>query len=429
MTAGVKRVLLAALCARGRALGAAAPAHAAFDDPLFVFRPVPPPPPTFPPLPPPSDHLEGPCGLALDSNGNIYVSDYYHHAVDVFVPNPPSGYNWGYITQISGEDPLDGPCGLALDAGNNLYVNNYHRNVVKFGPSPAFGSGTVIAGVGAEVEPAYPTGVAVSPGDGNVYVDSRTHFEIRLPNGTGVGAIGFGTLEDGYGIAVSGFVATKGYVYVPDAGDNTVKVYDPATISGPSGPPVATIDGAGTPAGHFTSLRNSAIAVDNETGEIYVVDDLTPRYTSHHEGVVYVFSAVGAYEGRLKYSVDLALPAGLAVDNSAGSTKGRVYVTSGNTERAAVYAYPPHAATNAAVPLSSFGPVGGGSGGGSDAAAAPPDLPLTASGNVAVPAAAAVAAAPTTAAAVRRHRPKAPHGKAQKRHRAHHRHSSRRAPR
>ncbi len=39
------------------------------------------------------------------------------------------------------------------------------------------------------------------------------------------------------------------------------------------------------------------------------------------------------------------LPAGLAVDNGGGATQSRVYVTSGNTALAGVYAYPPGAAT------------------------------------------------------------------------------------
>jgi hypothetical protein len=67
--------------------------------------------------------------------------------------------------------------------------------------------------------------------------------------------------------------------------------------------------------------------------------------------VVYVFSSAGVYEGRLKFSIDDALSPGLAVDNSSGGTKGRVYVTSGNSEVASIYVYPPHAATSAAVGL------------------------------------------------------------------------------
>jgi DNA-binding beta-propeller fold protein YncE len=350
----IKRAGLATLCVVGLALGAASPVQAAFDDPIFVYRPVPPPDPTAPKVPPPAAKFEGPCGLAVDNGGNFLVSDYYHHAVNVF------NSGTGYVTQIAGEDPLDGPCGLALDATDHVYVNNFHRNVVKFEPSPIFGAGTVISGVG--VEPTHPTGVAVDKATGTVYVDQRTYVSAFNTAGTELEQIG--AFADGFGIAVS-----KGLIYVPDAGTDTVLIYGPSTSTTV---PIATIDGAGTPAGHFTSLHNAAVAVDEVSGEIYVVDDLTPLYTSHHEGVVYVFDEAGAYEGRLKHSVDNALPAGLAVDNSSGATQGRVYVTSGNSELASVYAYAPHAATTAAVPLPSAPNAGGGGGDAPVAATAAP---------------------------------------------------------
>src|SRR5918996_3412742 len=90
------RRLLVAVCASLVAATAAAPAQAAFDDPLFVWTPEPPPPPS-PIVPPPHGLLEGACGLALDSGGHIYVSDYYNHAVDVFGTPGSTG---SYLSQI-----------------------------------------------------------------------------------------------------------------------------------------------------------------------------------------------------------------------------------------------------------------------------------------------------------------------------------------
>ncbi len=39
------------------------------------------------PIPPPEGEIEGACGLAVSPgpSSNLYVSDYYHHLVDVFV--------------------------------------------------------------------------------------------------------------------------------------------------------------------------------------------------------------------------------------------------------------------------------------------------------------------------------------------------------
>jgi hypothetical protein len=316
-----------------------ASAGAAPGDPLFVLRPVPPPGAPPPYVPPPSGKFEGPCGLGVDAAGNFYVSDYYHHAIDVYTPGAE------YSTQLAGEDPLDGPCGLALDASGDLYVNNFHRDVVRFGPSSDFGAGTTLAGAG--VDSFHPTGVAVDA-TGTLYVDERER--IATFDGAGVEGepIGAGSVEDGYGVAVSAYPATAGFVYVPDAATQTVEVFDPIASRTV---PVARIDGSGTPVGHFVSLRDASIAVDDATGTVYVVDDLTPQYTEGHEGVVYAFDPGGVYLGRLKYSIETALPAGLAVDNSPTATQGRIYVTSGNTDAAAVYAYPPGSAGSAAVAL------------------------------------------------------------------------------
>ena len=143
-----------------------------------------------------------------------------------------------------------------------------------------------------------------------------------------------------------------------------VNVYDPEAD------PVNPINSLTKPGG-FGSLVDSAIAVDNSTGEIYVTDTLGPQYSEEPQAVVYVFSSAGAYEGRLKHATINAAPAGLAVDNSGTSTQSQVYVTSGITDPSSIYAYPAHAATSASEPpLLSDGGAGGSSAGATPNAAA-----------------------------------------------------------
>jgi hypothetical protein len=337
------------------ALGAVPSAQAAFNDPLFLMRPTPPPPPALPPFPPPpAGELEGPCGIAVDSSGRVYVSDYYHDAIDLFGADIGPDRPYGYLSQIANVDPIDGPCALALDASGNLYANDFHRSVIGFNPPAVF------AGAPKD-EDVNPTGLAVDPASERLYVNERDHVSVFDLAGTEVGQLGVDSLGDGYGLAVSRFATTAGDIYVPDASDNTLKAYAPPPAL-PGAPPVMTIDGSGTPLGHFTSLRDSAVAVDNATGEVYVTDNLQPKDTERPEAVVYVFSASGTYEGRLKYSVVFGLPLGLAVDNSATSSQGRVYLSTSNTSPGGVYAYPPHAASSAAVPLPEPFELGGSSG-------------------------------------------------------------------
>jgi DNA-binding beta-propeller fold protein YncE len=358
-------------------------------EPLFVFIPSPPPFVSSTALPPPIGVIDGPCGAAVNSEGHFYISDYYHDAVDIWKhegeetypgsgkyveyfyepeKRPPAGEQ-GYISQIAPVDAIDGPCALAIDDEGNVYINDYHRRVIKNGAD------TIIAGQG--VDSTHPTGVAVDPTTGTVYVDARTYIAVYEADGTPVMdgpnplRIGLGSsedsLEDGYGIAYSTYPGTEGDLYVPDAATNTVKIYDPSVDKVN---PIDEIDGSGTPLGHFVSLRDAAIAIDRASGEVYVADDLQPLHTEKPEALIQVFDATGTYEGHLPDKVDDALPVGLAVDNSSSprftgftyippsefaleestiripnGTQGMVYVTSGNTTNAAIYNYAPDSAT------------------------------------------------------------------------------------
>jgi hypothetical protein len=326
------------LCALLALLVLAPAAKGAPSDPLFVFTPAPPRPPA-PIVPAPTGNLNGPCGLAVDSSGRYYVSDYYHHAVDVFAGT-------GYIAQLAKVDPLDGPCGLAVDSANRLYVNDYHRDVSGYGAFPSFGAATVFPLPVADAAHHLPTGVAVDPLTDRVYVNHRTYVAVYDSAGNLIEEagqpllIGQGSLGDGYGVAVSQFPGTLGRIYVPDASSNTVKVYDPLLSKST---PVAEIKDPFNKA--FVSLRDSAIAVDRRTGEIYFADNLQPAFSERPQASIYVYSPTDSYKGRLKYNIVDALPPGLAVDNSNQFTQGSLYVTSGNTEKASIYAYGPGSAT------------------------------------------------------------------------------------
>ncbi len=330
------------LCA---ALATATPAAAGPTDPLYVFSPAPPPPPAQP-IPPPLGYLSGPCGLAVSSAGDFWLSDHYHRAVDVFGSTPE--YTSQPLSAAGLSNPhtriYDDPCGLALDSAGTLYLNNYHRNVARF-PSPvAAGTGAVLAGS----EEA--TGVAVDPADDHAYVNVRDAVREYDAAGSFVGEIGAASLQDGYGIAVSGHAGTEGFLYVPDVATNTVKVYDPGTDADD---PVAEL----SPPGGFTSLIDSAAAIDDADGTIYALDDTQPESTEEPRARVHLFDASGTYLGHLKYDAIGGAPSGLAVDNSAGSTQGRVYVSTGNTHQGGVYVYPSGAATTATPLAPKFHPL------------------------------------------------------------------------
>jgi DNA-binding beta-propeller fold protein YncE len=324
-------------------------ARAAAKDPLYVFAPS----SVGSSTPPPRGYFADPCGIGVDSQSRFYVSDYYHDAIDVYDPGEetehakkPNDGSIGYRTQLAGADPLDGPCALALDASGRLYVNNYHRAVLRYGAYPAFGAATAITGAG--VDSTEPTGIAVDPTSGELYVDERTYVAVYdssgnpVMNGLAPLRIAADPSADYYGLAFY-----EGRLYLADAAQDRVEIYN----SNPAldiTDPVAVIDSSQIPGADFVSLRDSALAVDSQSGELYVTDDLQPEYTEQPRAIVYVFGPppTYAYEGHLKYEIVDPRTPGLAVDDSSSSRyHGRVYVTSGNTYEASVYAYPPGAAT------------------------------------------------------------------------------------
>jgi DNA-binding beta-propeller fold protein YncE len=312
----------------------------------------------LPLFPAAEQQIEGACGLAVSSSGTLYVSDYYHRAVHTFTL---SG-TYGSTDLLAGGNPspvlepineLNAVCGLAVDGAGNLYASEFHQGVLRL--------------PGEEViDPGKSTGVAVDD-EGDLYVDEGTYvavFDTPVePGEAPTLKIGSGHLTNAYGVAVD---SQTGRVYVPDAAEETVKVFDPA---GNPSVPVDTIDGPGGKAS-FNSLANASLAVDESAtegkGHLLVVDDLKPGL-EFPEAAVYEFDSSGNYLDRLQTRIVGPLgeerdgpifgePSGIAVDSKTGD----LYVTTGNSEHSNVVKYGPY--TQFAPPAP---PSGGGAAGGS----------------------------------------------------------------
>jgi DNA-binding beta-propeller fold protein YncE len=303
----------------------------------------------------PTEQFKDACGVAVDSAGDIYVADYYQNRVVVF------NKKHDYLTQIDnvnpldagGVAPLDGPCDLAVDSAGRLYVNDYHRDVVRYTPAtyppqaatslqPATAYGSRLT-----IDEAHSTGVTVEAGTDRVYVDDRTHVAVYEPSGEPVMEggqplrIGGASLIDGYSVAISGFAPTEGVVYVADAATETIKVYDPSLDPEQ---PQFEIHGEGTEQGRFY-LTDTDLAVDPADGHLYVADDLEPHFEFTPEAVVSEFSPAGYYRGPVPRNFANGFesllrsgePTGLAIG------EGNLYATSGNYENAVVYIFGPPA--------------------------------------------------------------------------------------
>jgi sugar lactone lactonase YvrE len=154
-----------------------------------------------------------PSGLALDSKGNLYISDRSNNRIRVvnrkgivstFAGTGEDGYSGDSGPALKAR--IDRPFGLAIDKKDNLYIADRRNNRIrKVKPS---GIITTAAGDGGffymgDNGPAYrasiagPTGVAVDD-NGNIYIADRNNNRIRVVDKQGMIRTVAGTGQQDY---------------------------------------------------------------------------------------------------------------------------------------------------------------------------------------------------------------------------------------
>jgi streptogramin lyase len=202
-----------------------------------------------------------PAGVAVDSSGNVYVADVYNHKIRKIT-------SAGVVTTLAGagtQGSADGtgaaasfayPHGVAVDSSGNVYVTDIGNHKIR--KITSAGEVTTLAGSGEENGSADGTGTAASfygpsgvavDSSGSVYVADSNNHKIRKITSTGVvttlaggrgynvdGTLGgilqqtgfFGSV-DGKGILASFHqpfgvaVDTSGNVYVTDSGNSKIR--------------------------------------------------------------------------------------------------------------------------------------------------------------------------------------------------------------
>jgi len=210
--------------------------------------------------------FDGPLGVAVDNGGNVYVTDTWNHTIRKITPagavSTLAGYP-GRYGDIDGTGSNVGtnsarfncPVGVAVDTAGNVYVTDSRNHTVRrvtttgvvstlAGSPGLWGSAD---GTNTEARFCLPSAIAVDAAT-NVYVlDSGNHTVRKLsPAGTNwvvttvAGMAGASGSSDGVGTAArfnhpAGLAADgSGTLYVADTGNNTLRKGQWIT----SGPPV-----------------------------------------------------------------------------------------------------------------------------------------------------------------------------------------------
>lgn len=124
-----------------------------------------------------------PWGVAIDSEGRIFVADTWNGRIQVFDSTGRFLRKWGFFNTTQGQlgDPLAlfGPRGLAIDAGGNLLVaDTGNKRILQFTPDGELlrqaGGGGAMLGLFEE-----PTALALDPRDGSIYVADAWNRRIQ----------------------------------------------------------------------------------------------------------------------------------------------------------------------------------------------------------------------------------------------------------
>ncbi len=295
-----------------------------------------------------TSELNQPYGIALDSSGNLYIGDQINYRVrkvaagtiSTVAGDGTSGYLGDTAAATSAE--LGRVSGVAVDSSGNLYISDPDNYVIRkvsggtittyagnnsLGPG---GTGDLLLAINAQL--SEPTGLAVDAA-GNLYIADTGNSRIRKVTASSgnITSISTGSfiLSSPKGVAVD----LAGNVYIADTNDS--RILKVATV----GSITVTTTVAGTDTGAWgysgdggpatSALLNhpGGVAVD-AAGNIYIADTDNQRIRRVSAATGTITTVAGTKfsgytgDGGSSTSAELSFPLSVLVDPS-----GKIYIS------------------------------------------------------------------------------------------------------
>ena len=274
--------------------------------------------------------LDGPYGVAIDSNGILYVADDNKNRI---VEYESSGalikvIGVGSSVGSSSNGRFNGPDGVALDGSGNLYVADHFNNrIEEFDSNGAFvrGFGAGYSGVAGTIgsygagngQLREATAVTVDT-NGNVYASDELNNRVVEFSSSGAFLRNIGRYGTGNGhLSLPGGITLdgSGNLYVVDQGNQRIVEFDNG------GTFVRAIGSPGQANGQLNLPEGVAL---DKSGNIYVADTYNHRIEEYYSNGDFVQS-IGSYgfnKGQFNF------PVGVSFDSS-----GNLYVVDYSNQR------------------------------------------------------------------------------------------------
>lgn len=286
-------------------------------------------------------NLNLPSGVAVDSQGNIYIADTWNSRIRKVTSGNINTVAGNGVVSYSGDGglataaQLNGPRGVAADAAGNLYIADSRNAVVR--KASKDGAISTISGNAL----VYPQGVAVDAA-GNAYVADYQDNRVRKisPQGNVTTYAGNGSAGDSgdggaaanaqlnapFGVALD----PAGNLYIAEFSGNRIrKVATDGSITTVAGNGIAGYSGDGGAAIQASLDGPFSVAVDT-AGNVYIADTANYRIREvTTDGSINTIAGTGlpgySGDGGPASQAQIVGPTGIAIDSV-----GDLYFVDGN---------------------------------------------------------------------------------------------------